>query len=212
MGAGICLLKYLISSSSDCVDCASVSCHQDEVKRKPVIITIFVVLVAVIFWPWLGDPFGYVHWRDRFRTSIPVAVVLGEPCTSRRDGIIHYDHSPNCVRFDPPREYDGIWLYEFEGSTFLEHAKVVPKKRPPWHSAPWLDYDPVKIDPKPEYNRDDSGQGCFPIHAFAIRFIGRRDPNGGGHLGSWNSNIIVDRVLSAKPLGPLDCRTYNADG
>jgi hypothetical protein len=177
-------------------------------KRHALII---VGMLVAMFWPWLGNPFGYVHWRDRIRTSIPVAVILGDPCTTEKDGIIEYDFTPNCIRYDAPREFTGIWLYEFEGSTFLENAREIPAKRPPYRDTAWLDYDPSKIEPAADYNGSDKDRNCYPIHAFKIRFIGQRNPNGGGHLGLWNSEIVVEHMLSAEPLGALNCETYNSD-
>lgn len=162
----------------------------------------------MIFWPWLGNPFNYMHLRDSVRTSIPVASIFGEPCATYSDGVISYDTGPNCYRFDQPRSFKGIWLYEFEGSTFLEGATSVPKERPVYGDTAWLHYDPAAIDPKPQYNRAREGEDCYSIHAFEIEFIGRHSPEGHGHMGLFGSEIWVEKMLSAKPLPAPNCEKY----
>lgn len=177
-------------------------------RRTRIALIAGAAMVTAAFWPWLGNPFNYVHLRDSVRTSIPVALVYGEPCTTHADGVIYYDTGPNCYRFDPPRRFKGIWLYEFEGSTFLENATSVPTRRPAYSDTAWLMYDPAAIDPKPEYNRYSNGRNCYPIHAFEVDFVGRRSPEGHGHLGLFGSEIWVDKMLSARSLRPPSCQRY----
>lgn len=174
--------------------------------RITLIITI--CLVIAIFWPWLGNPFNYMHLKDSVRTSIPVALIFGVPCNTYKDGTIGIDISPACYRFEKPRHFKGIWLYQFEGSTFLEGATSVPRTRPSASDAAWLMYDPASIDPKPDYRRNSEGGNCFPIHAFEIEFVGRRSPEGHGHMGLYGSQIWIDRMLSAKPLPAPNCEKY----
>lgn len=45
------------------------------------------------------------------------------------------------------REFSGVWLYEFEGSTFVEDATRVPKERPAYNKTAWLDYHPEQQRP-----------------------------------------------------------------
>lgn len=177
-------------------------------KRLRIALIVAACLVIAVFWPWLGNPFNYVHLKDSVRTSIPVALIYGEPCATLEDGAISYDTSPNCYRFDQPRRFKGIWLYEFEGSTFLDGATSVPTKRPADGDTAWLRYDPAKIDPKPEYDKYTVKRNCYTIYAFEIEFIGRRSPEGHGHFGFFGSEIEVDKMLSAKPLQPPNCEKY----
>ena len=175
---------------------------------KRIVMAIFTALVLAAFWPWLGNPFGYVHLRDSIRTSIPIAMIFGSPCATYGDGFVGYDTSPNCYRFEEPKTFEGIWLYEFEGSTFLENATAVPLRRPPYRSTAWLRYEPERIDPKPNYGFDES-KDCYSIHAFRISFVGRRNPQGGGHLGLWGSEIWPQKILAAQRLPGPDCQTYS---
>ena len=132
---------------------------------------------------------------------------FGEPCATYGDNFVSYDPSPACYKFDGPRLYKGIWLYEFEGSRFVESATTVPARMPDYGSTPWLNYDPERIDPTQDYDRA-SGKDCYPIHAFALTFIGRRNPQGGGHMGIFPSEIWPEKIISAKALPSPDCETY----
>lgn len=171
-------------------------------------LVITTCLVIAIFWPWLSNPFNYMHLKDSVRTSIPVALIFGEPCSTYKDGTIEYDISPTCYRFEKSRRFKGIWLYEFEGSTFLEGVTSVPSTRPSYRDAAWLMYDPANIDPKPDYNGYAKGGNCYPIHAFEVEFIGQSSPEGHGHLGLFGSEIWVRKMLSAKPLPAPNCESY----
>jgi hypothetical protein len=181
-------------------------------RAKRVITAIAAVLVVIVFWPWLGNPFGFVHLRDSVRTSIPIALMFGKPCASYKkdkDGFkyVEYDVSPACYRFESPRVFKGVWIYQFEGSQFIENATKVPAERPDAGTTAWLSYDPKRIDPKINYDNDPT-EHCFPIHAFEISFIGRRNPQGHGHLGLFASEIWPQQILSAKPLPTPECAPY----
>ena len=111
-----------------------------------------------------------------------------------------------------PREFSGVWLYEFEGSTFLEGVSEVPKQRPSYDQAAWLDYhpdqrrsgEPVASSDKDRY---DEMRGCYLTHPYVVRFQGRKitSRRGSGHAGLWASEVKVDRMISAKPLGEPFC-------
>jgi hypothetical protein len=182
-------------------------------RTKRVAITVVAALVVAAFWPWLGNPLGFVHLRDSVRTSIPVALIFGGPCaTYKKDKngsieYIEYDVTPACYRFESPRVFKGIWIYEFEGSQFLENATKMPAKRPDVRATAWLQYDPERIDPNIKYDHDPR-KNCYPIHAFEISFIGRRNPQGHGHMGLFASEIWPQRILSAKALPSPDCEKY----
>ncbi|WP_423142181.1 hypothetical protein ACOYW6_02125 [Parablastomonas sp. CN1-191] len=177
-------------------------------SRQEIGLAALASVILVTFWPWLGNPFNYLYLRDSVRTSIPVAMVLGEPCTTVKGDVTYYDRSSRCYRFDEPKRYQGIWLYEFEGSAFFEGATTAPRKRPSYGSTVWLMYDPVNIDPKLDYDSYDKLRDCYPAHAFEVEFIGSRSPEGHGHLGVFGSEIWVQRMLSAKPIPAPDCKTY----
>src|SRR5690606_3266972 len=40
------------------------------------------------------------------------------------------------------RRFTGIWLYQFEGSTFIENETEIPEREVDTQEAAWLDYHP----------------------------------------------------------------------
>ena len=107
----------------------------------------------------------------------------------------------------PRRQFSGVWLYEFEGSTFVEGATGIPEARPSYEEADWLEWADW---PRLEALMEESLQNgdCHTVQPFLITFVGRRthSPFGGaGHLGHWRSEVTVDRPISAERLGPSFC-------
>lgn len=105
------------------------------------------------------------------------------------------------------RRFSGVWLYEFEGSTFIEGATEIPAQRPAYDQTDWLEWDD---QPRLEDLVEDSlGDGdCYPVQPFRVTFVGRRTRNpfgGAGHMGLWRSTVTVRQTLSAERLGPSFC-------
>jgi hypothetical protein len=107
----------------------------------------------------------------------------------------------------PTREFSGVWLYEFEGSSFVEGATAVPAERPDYKKTDWLDVrDQLRIETLID-ERFSEGD-CNKVQPVRLTFIGRRTsrPFGGaGHWGLWNSEVTIDRTISAERLGPAFC-------
>ncbi len=103
------------------------------------------------------------------------------------------------------REFSGVWLYEFEGSTFVEGATTTPTQRPPYTKTDWLDH-PAEQEVIKGW-RVDERLDCYPVQAFLVTFIGYRTrrPFGSGHLGLWRSEITVQKAISLERLGPAFC-------
>lgn len=104
--------------------------------------------------------------------------------------------------------FQGVWLYEYEGSTFIEGATRVPNTRPEEKKTAWLMYEPEKVMSLTELNNDyNQAKNCYETHPFALKFVGRRSvvPYGSGHGGGWASTIIVDRMIMMKRLGASFC-------
>ena len=105
------------------------------------------------------------------------------------------------------RQFSGVWLYEFEGSTFVEGATGIPTERPDYQETDWLEWTAW---PHLERLMEDSlGDGdCYTVQPFLLIFEGRKThhPFGGaGHLGLWRSKVTVQTPISAKRLGPSFC-------
>lgn len=105
------------------------------------------------------------------------------------------------------RQFSGVWLYDFEGSTFVEGATEAPKKRPAYKETDWLEWTDW---PRLEGLMDDGAKdgGCQEVQPFLVNFVGYRTHRllgGSGHLGLWRSEVRVERPISAERIGPSFC-------
>lgn len=106
------------------------------------------------------------------------------------------------------RRFSGVWLYEFEGSTFVEGATGIPAHRPAYEKTDWLEW-PVD-QPRLEELLEDSREGadCHVVQPILVTFVGQRTKHpfgGAGHMGLWRSKVTVHRTISAERLGPSFC-------
>jgi hypothetical protein len=105
------------------------------------------------------------------------------------------------------RQFSGVWLYEFEGSSFVEGATEIPTVRPAYETTDWFEWTEW---PHLEGLMDASlsDRDCYTVQPFLVTFVGRRTrhPFGGvGHMGLWRSKVMVEKPISAKRLGPSFC-------
>lgn len=105
------------------------------------------------------------------------------------------------------RQFSGVWLYEFEGSTFVEGATGIPTMRPAYGDTDWLEWtdwpDLESVMQESLGNRE-----CNTVQPFLVTFIGRRTHHpfsGAGHLSLWRTKVTVQRPISARRLGPSFC-------
>ncbi len=111
----------------------------------------------------------------------------------------------------PSREFSGVLLYQFEGSHFVEGETGIPVERPSYRESDWLDWlewpalEGMMKENVPEIRRLEDE--CQAIQPFLVKFVGRRThrPFGAGHLGLNGSEVMVERPISAKRLGPPFC-------
>jgi hypothetical protein len=107
-----------------------------------------------------------------------------------------------CVDTDLPRIYEGIWIDEFEGQSFLEgattRAELDPAARRPWFNTE----EALKPFTKP-----DGSKGLWYGRLYKVRFIGRqaidmnrRPSRGYGHFRLYPGLVILDEMLSIEPL------------
>jgi hypothetical protein len=105
------------------------------------------------------------------------------------------------------REFTGVWLYEFEGSSFVEGSTHTPAERPDYGDTAWLEWTEwPELDRLIEDRLED--EGCYTVQPFRVAFIGRKThhPIGGaGHLGLWPSMVTVEKPISVERLGPAIC-------
>lgn len=121
--------------------------------------------------------------------------------------VMRYIGDRACVDFTPPRQITGVWIDQFEGSSFHEGVADLDGVRGRAHTT-WLTIDDASVLPG-----DFKRVRRHPPHAYRLTFIGQtaRDMNrppleGYGHFGVSPGLVIVDRLLSAKDLGPIPDR------
>ena len=125
------------------------------------------------------NPDSYANWVDQLKARS--GGVLGMPCGGS------YDLS--CFKFQEPRRMRGMWLVGLETSEFIdEYSPSLAMPRNDAMRATWLDY------PRSQKRPFDG--------AYEIDLIGRASaiPGHFGHEGMSDQVVIVDRILSIKPV------------
>jgi hypothetical protein len=131
----------------------------------------------------LPPPEAFVRSKDRLaarmlRSGIPWSWPCIEPIT--------------CVKFDGPKRIQGLWRNDFEGSQFCGP----PAKTCSYRSADersdalvWLDF----ASPPPGQFKPERPGGLYQVD-----FVGRasRYPGIYGHLGVFDGEVIVDRMIA----------------
>jgi hypothetical protein len=93
-----------------------------------------------------------------------------------------------CVKFDPPQRWRGLWRDEFEGSRFCPS---------PAKTCGQSDLRPIV------WLAGFATRNAHPDGAlYAVDFIGRRTSYEGsyGHLGMSDHEVLVDRMISIKVI------------
>ena len=150
---------------------------------------------------------AYRHPVDAAASILPLNLFGVYSCASRRniDGVSIIEGLPldQCYKMQPARRFRGIWLDEFEGSTFFEgfsdisrvRSEIRRRMNKPAAYGEWLGWNENRKNPV----LSSSGGNARLV---AIDFVGRKTayPGRYGHMGMSNSEIIVDRVISAQPI------------
>jgi hypothetical protein len=137
----------------------------------------------------------YKNPWDRVAIKLGYAFWVYQPCF-RKEHTPYGDTqgfigSEKCYRFNRPERMRGVWLNEGEDAEFLPDATVSPLVRT-------YSPDATSLEFRPENFLTGGHQ------AYTIEFVGRRAtyPGHYGHMGMSRHLIIVDEVLSAKPVPP----------
>lgn len=155
---------------------------------------VHVALAAVLLvQSGMPPPDAYIHAADRERAArhqIP-CVIEHVDKEGRYLGSIPTDQ---CFKMLPAQRMRGVWIDAFEGSQFFPGRTTAPGGRGGRPSI-WLDTSRVKLPNGYAHGRRNG-------RAVLIDFIGRRTryraPS--GHMGMFDYEIIVDRVISAREL------------
>lgn len=127
------------------------------------------------------------------RFGLPVVGIW--PCPGREETIENttvYVGQPTdqCYRMEPQRRWIGLWRDEFEGSRFCPAPETQCSNETSGDII-WLDVERVT-------RKQPDGA------LYAVELLGRRTAVRGhhGHLGGSDHELIVDRFISIKKVGP----------
>lgn len=133
---------------------------------------------------------AFIHPIDRQRALARTATQgYDEPCTREKtvDGykVSEYLPTNQCVHMEPAKVWRGQWLNQYEHTVFCA-SDAGQSECPEPEEETWLS----------GAINGESGQ------RYSISFLGRktRYPGGYGHFGLYDSEIIVDRVISMEKI------------
>jgi hypothetical protein len=133
----------------------------------------------------LPPPEAFVKLKDRvavrmLQSGIPWTYPCMEP--------------GRCLKYDGPKRIRGLWRNDFEGSQFCEAPATQCSFDMPGPRT-WLD---ARVSFPTEFKRRDLGG------LYAVDFIGRSSQYRGnyGHVGVFDKEVIVDRIISIREIEP----------
>jgi hypothetical protein len=119
------------------------------------------------------------------------------PCFRRVGNVWHHVGEGNCVELLPPQRMRGVWIYDFEESSFIPNAVSIPRADNRVRFRVNLQVVPEDIARASRTQLNMRG-----ARAFAIDIIGRRSKNSGPYyIGGDEYIVVVDRIISARYLG-----------
>ena len=125
-----------------------------------------------------------------------------DPCQRREKTGWHYSVG-HCLAMAPMERMSGVWVTAFEESGFIPGATAIPDPNDARRFAQELELDDRKIvkltGPMP------LGGHSYHGEAYLVTFVGRRtrDPYDVGCDGIAQFSVVVDRLMTARYLGPL---------
>lgn len=127
------------------------------------------------------------------RLGLPTLGIL--PCPDREEAVdnvtVHVGQpTDQCFRMEPQRRWTGLWRDQFEGSRFCPSPATICSSETSGDII-WLHTDRVT-------RKEPDGA------LYAVELLGRRTTVKGhhGHMGGSDHELIVDRFISLKRIGP----------
>lgn len=105
-----------------------------------------------------------------------------------------------CVDLAPAREMQGVWINEFESSSFHEGARTTAEAiaRP---RRAWLTIDGQTRTP-PGFTRLRGHAYRITMIARPARDMNRKPAEGYGHMGVSPGLVVAERIVAMEDLGP----------
>lgn len=114
------------------------------------------------------------------------------------------------------RTIEGTWFDLFEGSTFFEGQGVEQACSENFRDGAWLEFrhddrsiDHRVLDQFAASSQFVSEHGTWSMGVYSVKFVGRKKYSipgfGFGHLGSFGTEVEVDRMISMRPIAGVRC-------
>jgi hypothetical protein len=140
---------------------------------------------------------AYRHPLDRLQVALGLDGVFGYACYRDEGNVRIFVGMTNCYRFGPPRRMRGVWRSEFEGSQFFPGRTTPPREDE--RSSIWLSVEENEsVRAALGHKRGEP----WSTRLIFLDFVGRQTlyPGSYGHMGMSQDFVIVDRLISARPL------------
>jgi hypothetical protein len=139
---------------------------------------------------------AYREPLDRLTVALGLDGLFGHVCYRREGGVSVFVGMTSCYRFGPPRRMRGVWRDVFEGSEFFPGRSSAPGEAE--SSGIWLS---VEENSAVRAALGHKRGQPWP-RLFLLDFVGRRTlyPGGYGHMNMSRDYVVVDRLVSVRPL------------
>lgn len=146
---------------------------------------------------------AYQRWQDRVVVATRLPVFGAKPVCATQwvsdENGGYWDELPidQCVKFDAPLRMHGLWRNDFEGSQLCPAPATDCSFNTPGERI-WLDYA------LPLPGTEPKRFTVQPGGLYAVQFVGRQTKYKGsyGHMGVFDHQVIVDRMISIRELEP----------
>ena len=173
--------------------------------RKRWIILLGAVGAPLAFINLTNDPPAYAYAGAANQIWVATGLHLLSPTCDRRQEtefgpLISSIPLDECYRMTAPQRMKGVWIDAFEESRFVPGAQDTTNIEVEPFGI-WLNIDRDMIAGLDE--------NLVELGAFEIEFIGRQTlyPGKLGHMGLFDHEIIVDQLISARPVDVSPFRT-----
>src|SRR4051812_8741902 len=138
---------------------------------------------------------AYRNPLDRLRVALGLNGVFSYACYRREGNVRVFIGTTRCYRFGPPRRMRGVWRSEFEGSEFFPGRTTPPGENE--RSGIWLSVEENATVEALGHKRGEP----WP-RLLLLDFVGRQTlyPGAYGHMGMSRDYVVIDRLVSARPL------------
>ena len=144
-----------------------------------------------------NQPISTSNFQVELRRDENAKKLDSDPCLRRVPGGWKHIGWKNCLEFLPPAKMKGIWIQDFEESSFLPGGGEIPKPDNRDRFTIFLDIDAAAVSKITGTPLD-----MTRARAVELNFVGRQSKYPGPYYTGTNDQVVVvDRIISARYLG-----------